>query len=125
MKKPSFTTIINQIIEFNDKRGWDPEPVDSAKSIVIESAELLEHFQWDATDQRKDEKKDWTDIELEVADVFWYLLTFCHKTNIDPLGAIQNKIKYNEEKYPEDHFNGKHNQKFYKQRKMEYRNKNK
>lgn len=37
---------IQAIVAFNRARGWNPTPVDSAKSIVIEGAELLEHFQF-------------------------------------------------------------------------------
>lgn len=38
-----------EIIKFQAERDWKQfhTPENLAKSIVIESAELLEHFQWD------------------------------------------------------------------------------
>ena len=40
--------IINEIIDFRDKRGWkvNDKPENLAKSIIIEAAELLENYQW-------------------------------------------------------------------------------
>ena len=121
-----FEDLYQEIIEFNKTHGWDPVPADSAKSIIIEAAELLEHFQWDETD--KDtlirSTKNWDEISLEVADILWYILTFCHKTKISPLKAIQAKLEHNEKKYPTKKFNGEHNETFYKQQKQKYREEN-
>ncbi|MFC1622295.1 nucleotide pyrophosphohydrolase, partial [Patescibacteria group bacterium] len=70
--------IIEKIKAFNKSRGWSPTPQDCAKSIIIEGAELLEHFQWDDSDKDDSEidisKKNWGEIELEIADVFWYVV---------------------------------------------------
>ena len=40
----------NRILQFRDERDWKQfhTPENLAKSIVIESSELLEHFQWDS-----------------------------------------------------------------------------
>lgn len=116
---------VDKITDFNNARGWNPACVDSAKSIVIEAAELLEHFQWDESSKdlavKKEKEKDWEKIKKEVADVFWYLVTFCNKANIDLSDAIQLKIVHNEEKYPEEMFKGQHNSKFYLDQKRKYR----
>jgi NTP pyrophosphatase (non-canonical NTP hydrolase) len=126
MKKVALEKRIEEILAFNKVRGWDPVACDLAKSVIIEAAELLEHFQWDDTDDtRTRNKKNWKEIELEVADVFWYLITFCYKSNIDLSAAIKKKMTMQEIKYPADKFNGKHNDKFYKQQKARYRKVNK
>jgi len=120
--------LINKVNKFNKDHGWKPAPADSAKSIVIEAAELLEHFQWDESDDRKNlgekvKKKDWEEIGAELADILWYIIAFCEETGIDPVKALGKKIKRNEEKYPTKMFAGKHNPKFYKEQKRKYREK--
>jgi len=112
--------LIKKITIFNDTRGWKPVPQDIAKSIVLESAELLEHFQWDGgkTDL---EGKDLKEIKYEVADVFWYLIIFCHRSGIDLAEAVEMKMVHNEEKYPLEMFAGKHNHDFYISQKKKYR----
>lgn len=117
--------LIKRIEDFNKARGWTPVSADIAKSVVIEAAELLEHFQWDESD--KDIKgtlpKNWEKIGEEVADVFWYLITFCRSANIKIEEVIEDKLNKNEKKYPAAMFNGKHNDKFYKEQKQKYREK--
>ncbi|MFA6982241.1 MAG: MazG-like family protein [Patescibacteria group bacterium] len=121
MKK--FEDLCKEVIAFNKKRGWDPVPADCAKSVIIEGAELLEQFQWDETDQGRDfvKEKDWQEIGLEVADVLWYLITFCKKADLDINDCLERKLQHNGEKYTEMEFHGKHNEAFYRQQKRKYR----
>jgi NTP pyrophosphatase (non-canonical NTP hydrolase) len=116
-----------EIARFNEARGWNPMPADLAKSIVIEAAELLEHFQWDESARRsgRETPKDYDEIGEEVADIYWYLITLCKAAGIDLAKVVREKIEKNEEKYPEEQFKGKHNDEFYKSRKREYRRKRK
>lgn len=123
----SLDNLIKKIIKFNIARGWGVEECsDIAKSITIESAELLEHFQWDNShdEKHKTENKDWEEIGDEVADVFWYLVEFCDSVGLDLRKIVESKMVKNEKKYPADMFNGKHNSKFYKTQKRRYRTKN-
>jgi Predicted pyrophosphatase len=96
MKKETMT----QILQFRDDRDWKQfhNPKDLAISISLESAELLEIFQWSADDLYCEDKKD--KIKEELADVLIYaaLLADCCGLDIDEI--IQNKIKKNNEKYP-------------------------
>lgn len=117
-------SLLAEIIEFNQKRGWFPAPVDCAKSIVIEAAELLEHFQWDESRKirrGKTPKKNWSEIRLELADILWYLVAFCHQADIDLGECLKNRIQYNEKKYPAAMFNGQHDEKVYYRQKRKYR----
>lgn len=120
-------SLIKEIVKFNKARGWKPTSSDIAKSIVIETSELLEHFQWDESDKYNEEvqPKDWKEIGEEVADIFWYLATFSQAAGINLSTVIEDKIKKNEKKYPEARFKGKHNDKFYKKQKRKYRLKRK
>jgi len=121
----TLNNLIHKIKEFNKARGWNPTPADNAKSVVIEAAELLEHFQWDETDKdvKGTQPKDWVKVGEEVADVFWYLVTFCNSANLKLDGVVEDKLAKNEKKYPAEMFNGKHNDKFYKEQKRKYREK--
>lgn len=119
--------LIKKITRFNKARGWDPKQVDLAKSIVVEASELLEHYQWDESEKGIGgiRSKNQEEIGEEVADVFWYVATFCKAANIDLSEVVKDKIAKNEKKFPEDKFKGKHNDKFYKDQKRKYRAKRK
>jgi len=125
LKRFSYSSVVEHIAGFNKKRGWSPEAGDIAKSIVIEASELLEKYQWSETNLvRKSSlanKKNIEEIGEEVADVFWYLVTFCKKENIDLLAVSMDKLKKNEVKYPESKFKKGHNEKFYISQKRKYR----
>lgn len=109
--------LAKQVISFNKARGWDPSSSDTAKSIVIEGAELLELHQWDDDGLTVDKTK----ASHEVADVFWYLATYCNKAGLDFAEAVASKLEHNEKKYPEKDFKGIHNRDFYYKRKQSYR----
>ncbi len=121
MSKTKLETLIKKITEFNQIRGWRSSPQNIAKSVVIEAAELLEHFQWDNAEKTGLEDKDITEIKYEVADVFWYLVNFCNESGIDLSEAVELKMAHNEIKYPQTEFPGKHNDEFYKAQKKKYR----
>ena len=108
------------ILEFNARRGWTPSAQNIAKSVVIEAAELLEHFQWD-NDEDDLKKKNFTEIGFEMADVIWYIFNLANKLDIDIVDAISHKLEHNEQKYPAEKFNGKHNSEFYFSQKKKYR----
>ena len=88
--------------------GWNPSAQNVAKSVVIEAAELLEHFQWDNKEEDL-KKKNFTEIGFEIVDVMWYLFILVDKLDIDLIDAISHKLNHNEQKYPAEMFNGKHN----------------
>jgi NTP pyrophosphatase (non-canonical NTP hydrolase) len=95
--------ITNQLIEFRDQRNWKQfhSLKNLACSISIEASELLELFQWSDTPQYELSKPcELSKLQKEVADIFIYLLYFCHDVNIDIEKAIKAKIAINESKYP-------------------------
>ena len=121
----NYKTLIKAVNNFNRARGWNPLSSDIAKSVVIEAAELLEKFQWDETDRGHKgsmvSPKNKEELGEEVADVFWYLITFCKREGIDLLDALEDKLHKNELKYPVEQFKGKHNEEFYVSQKRKYR----
>lgn len=84
-----------KIIKFNEDRDWDQfhSPENLAKSIAIESGELLECFQWN-NDYNLD------DVKSELADVLDYCLLLAHKLGVDPEQIVLDKLSVTEKKYP-------------------------
>jgi NTP pyrophosphatase (non-canonical NTP hydrolase) len=79
-------------------KGWyDPgspkaqTPRNLAASLVIEAAEVLEHYQWN-------EAADPAVLAGELADVALYLLQLASLTGVDLEQAIVEKLKANYER---------------------------
>ena len=87
--------LIKEISAFNKERDWDKfhSLENLAKSISIESGELLECFQWN-NDYNKEE------VCEELADVFTYCLMMAEKLNVNPEEIILNKLEKTKKKYP-------------------------
>lgn len=96
---------IKRIRKFTEDREWDQfhSPVNLAKSIVIEAAELLECFQW------SDEGYDLQHVKEELADVMVYCQNLLDKLGLDADEIINMKMTQNEAKYPVDKAKGKSN----------------
>lgn len=88
--------LMQRIDTFNKDRDWDQfhSPSNLAKSISIESGELLECFQWN------DEKYNLDNVKEELADVMNYCLQMCQKLGVDPIDIINAKMDKTEKKYP-------------------------
>lgn len=105
------------IINTCNKRGWKPKTKDMAISISLEAGELLEHFQF------KDEIENKEELELEVADVVFYLFELCEREGIDISDALKRKIKKIDEKYPADKIKELGKDYYYEQKKKYRANK--
>ncbi len=98
-------SIMSKIRKFRDSRDWMKfhDPKNLAMSIAIESAELMEHFQWrnkeEVAEYLKD-KKNLSEVEEEVADIAMYLFEFTDNLGIDLLKSMERKLKINAKKYP-------------------------
>ena len=87
--------IKSEIIKFQKERDWKKfhTPENLAKSISIEAAELLEHFQWG-----KEYEVD--EVAEELADVLIYSLYMVDALDLDVKEIILDKMKKNAMKYP-------------------------
>lgn len=87
---------INRIRKFSEDREWDQfhSPVNLAKSIVIEAAELLECFQW------SDQEYDLNHVKEELADVIVYCQNLADKLELNIDEIVNIKMSQNEAKYP-------------------------
>ena len=85
------------------ERKWDQlRPGDIAKSISIESAELLELFQWtnQSLDEVKKDKKGLESIKGELADILIYCLDMSVLLEFDTEKIFLEKLKQVKKKYP-------------------------
>jgi NTP pyrophosphatase (non-canonical NTP hydrolase) len=81
---------------FVQAKGWyapdSPKPQtprNLAASLAIESAEVLEHFQW------TEAPVDPEDLAGELADVLLYLMQLASMTGIDLEAAVLRKLEAN------------------------------
>ena len=106
-----FEEITKQIIDFRDARDWKQfhNPKDLSLSLVLEVAELIEHFQWKDKDEIDEHiKKNKEDISDEMADVLYFLLVLAHDLDINLVEAVKRKIQKNNAKYPVEKSKGNH-----------------
>jgi NTP pyrophosphatase (non-canonical NTP hydrolase) len=89
--------------EFAAARGWRNfhTPKNLAMALIVEAAELVEHFQW-ATPEESCALSPETAAAVrdEVADVLIYLIEMADVLDIDLIAAAHDKIAKNAIKYP-------------------------
>jgi NTP pyrophosphatase (non-canonical NTP hydrolase) len=104
-----FETLVSRIKKFSDDRDWSQfhDPKNLAISLNLESAEVLELYQWTKDNQLKPERA--TKINEELADVFYWLVLLSNYYNIDLVDALDKKMDQNEQKYPVEKAKGKSN----------------
>lgn len=95
--------VTHELRDFVAERDWSQfhSPENLAKSISIESAELLECFQWSGADYSSAEVRD------ELADVLTYCLLLADRLGLDPEEIVRQKLQRTREKYPADKSRGR------------------
>jgi NTP pyrophosphatase (non-canonical NTP hydrolase) len=88
--------LTQEMNRFVSSKGWyEPEsprpqtPKNLAISLSLESAEVLEHFQWNEKASNQEE------LESELADVTLYLLQLASVCTIDLESAVLKKLALN------------------------------
>ena len=86
---------IDRIRRFTEDRDWDQfhTPANLAKSISIETNELLECYQWS-------DDADLAHVREELADVIVYCQNLLDKLGLDVDEIVNSKMAKNEAKYP-------------------------
>lgn len=95
--------LTRKIKKFSTDRDWEQynTPKNVAISVVLEAAELLEHFQWkerEGLEKYIEDHKE--DIGEEIADVAIYLFYLTQSLGLDLSEIIEDKLKKNARKYP-------------------------
>lgn len=107
----SFDTLKKLVKQFIDERDWQKyhNPKNLAMSISIESAELMELFQWLSLEESillKENKLKFEKIKEEIADIIIYCISLGNVLDIDISKAILDKIEKNKAKYPTSKYKG-------------------
>jgi len=94
---------------FAEARDWPQfhNPKNLATALSVESAELLEIFQWLTPEQADNVMTSDRagDVRDEVADIAIYLLFFLDRVGVDLERALEDKMRRNEERrwvFPSD-----------------------
>jgi NTP pyrophosphatase (non-canonical NTP hydrolase) len=94
---------------FAAARDWEQyhSPKNLASALIVEAAELLEHFQWLTQEQsRRLPSEQLAAVAEELADVLLYLVRMADLLGVDLIDAAHRKIERNERKYPADEVRG-------------------
>lgn len=103
--------MIADILEFRREREWQRfhTPKDMALSLVLEVAEVIEHFQWkEAAEIQECIDTNRDTIGHELADVLYWVLLMSHDMGIDLSAAFRQKMDKNRAKYPVEKARGSH-----------------
>jgi dCTP diphosphatase len=93
---------IEALRAFMAERDWGQfhSPENLAKSISIESAELLECYQWNGDADREE-------VAGELADVLTYALLLADRLDLDPEQIVLDKLERTGRKYPVEKAKGR------------------
>ncbi len=89
--------------EFAAARDWRQyhTPKNLAMAMIVEAAELVEHFQWATPEESLTPSAEKLgEIRDEVADTLIYLVELADALDIDLIAAARDKIVKNAIKYP-------------------------
>ncbi len=104
-------SLTQRIINFRNARDWKQfhNPKDASLSLILEAAEVMEHFQWKNKEEIEEHVKNHkNEIGEELADVLYWVLLMSNDLNIDILAALDKKIAKNNLRYPIEKTKGKH-----------------
>lgn len=103
MSESDFDRIRKQVREFVAERDWDQfhSPKNLSMALIVEAAELVEHFQWLTEEQSAAlPPEKLAEVEQELADIQVYLISLSHKLKLDLIAAVEKKMVLNAQKYP-------------------------
>jgi NTP pyrophosphatase (non-canonical NTP hydrolase) len=108
----SLNELKQKLEAFVEARDWAQfhSPKNLAMAMIVEAAELVEHFQWNTEEEShvlSGEKRE--QVGHELADTFVYLLRISQVLDIDLIEAANKKIALNAVKYPVEKARGKNN----------------
>ena len=109
MADNDFDRIRKQVRQFVVEREWDQfhSPKNLSMALIVEAAELVEHFQWLTEEQScKLPPEKLAEVELELADIQIYLISLAEKLQLDLIAAADRKLALNAAKYPADKAKG-------------------
>ena len=103
------TGLRDVVRQFVNERDWDKfhTPKNLSAALIVEAAELLEHFQWlERGDAAELGAVKLVQVRHEMADVLMYLIQLADKLDVDLHAAVLEKMVLNRAKYPADKVRG-------------------
>ncbi|MFT3801577.1 MAG: nucleotide pyrophosphohydrolase [Burkholderiaceae bacterium] len=99
----SLKELSRRLDAFAAERDWlrHHAPKNLASALIVEAAELLEHFQWISEEQSRvlsSSKRD--EVAAEMADVLIYLVQLANVMDVDLVEAARKKMQVNESRFP-------------------------
>ena len=99
-----------QLRLFARQRDWEQfhSPKNLSMALIVEAAELCEHFQWLTQQQSMSlDKEKLQEVAEELADILIYLVRIADKLGIDLIEEAYRKIEKNAQKYPAEQVKGR------------------
>ena len=99
----TLTALRDALRRFAAARDWQQfhTPKNLAMALSVETAELLEHFQWLTAEQSAGlDARTQRAVADEIADVLIYLTRLADVLGIDPVAAAKRKMVINARNYP-------------------------
>lgn len=99
----SIESLTAAVVAFRNARDWKQfhTPKDTAVSLALEAAEVLELMQWRNGDELAEHLEANRDaLGHELSDVLYWVLLIAHDNGIDVGRAFRDKLRLNELKYP-------------------------
>ncbi|MBI5430111.1 MAG: nucleotide pyrophosphohydrolase [Nitrosomonadales bacterium] len=107
--KSDLLMLRDKMREFAAARDWDQfhSPKNLSMALMVEAAELMEHFQW-LTEAQSAKLPTGTQqaVSEELADILLYLVRISDKLGVDLHAAALRKLEKNAVKYPADQVRG-------------------
>lgn len=104
-----FEKLTLRIRQFGEERDWLQyhSPKNLSMALIVEAAELVEHFQWLTEAQSEDLGAErLQQVAEELADIQIYLIRLADKLGVNLVDAVNRKIDINAKKYPAEKVRG-------------------
>jgi NTP pyrophosphatase (non-canonical NTP hydrolase) len=103
--KATISSLKEAVAKFRDERDWLKfhNPKDLGIALSIESSELEELFLWKedvSAGSIKKDRRQFSRVKEEIADIFIYLLSLSNVLGLDMSEAVDEKLEQNAKKYP-------------------------
>lgn len=99
----SLKDLAQDLDQFAADRDWHQyhAPKNLASALIVEAAELLEHFQWmTEAESRALSAEQLAEVKGEMADVLLYLVQMGNVLGIDVVAAGREKLRINAGRFP-------------------------
>lgn len=109
MATRSLHSLRDDLRAFAAAREWEQfhTPKNLAMALIVEAAELVEHFQWLTPEQSQGlDGAKLEEVRQECADILIYLTRLADVLGVDLLEAAYAKMEINAARYPVDKARG-------------------